>query len=320
MPPTAYSSPEELRSLGVELEDAGCALCSSTEYRPVLVGQDRLHGGPGRFQVVACRRCGLMRTNPRPTFATIGLYYPQDYEPYIETASEDRHRRRHAVSRIVSSLDTAIPLLAPGRLLEIGSASGNYLVAMQRAGWHVTGVEFDPTAAATAARTTGADVRVGGVLDTDFPPASFDLVCGWMVFEHLHDPVSAFARVFEWLTPGGWLAFSVPDAGNWQLRTFGDAWFALQLPTHLYHFTKTTIRRVLSSRGYEAISIRSQRTLFDVAMSCAYRVEDAGLVAPGTGQRIARSTPSRALVRAGGILGGPLGLSGRMTVWARRRR
>ena len=258
-----------------------------------------------------------MRTNPRPTVACIGAFYPPDYEPYLDTASEDRHRWRHAMSRLFDPLDVAIPQVPAADLLEIGAASGNYLLAMQRAGWRVTGVEFDAAAAATAAKRTGAIVRSGDLLAAAFPPASFDLICGWMVFEHLHDPVTAFRRSVSWLKPGGWLAFSVPDAGNWQFRRFGDAWFALQLPTHLYHFSEPVLRSILTSCGFESVSVRRQRTLMDVSMSVAYQIEDRGLMPGGQAQRFARSLGGRALARGLGVLAGPLALTGRLTVWAR---
>ena len=312
------STPDELRALGIELECVPCALCRSNEYERVLIGGDRLHERPGRFQVVRCSRCGLMRTNPRPTIGCIGHYYPPEYEPYLDTASEERNRWRHLASRLLDSLDVAVPSIPPGDLLEIGAASGNYLLAMQRSGWRVTGVEFDVAAAATAARRTGARVLSGDLLGAVFPEQSFDLICGWMVFEHLHNPVSALRNSFGWLKPGGWMAFSVPDAGSWQFRVFRDAWFALQLPTHLYHFTRSTLREILRNCGFVNVLLQSQRTLFDVGMSCAYILEDRGVMRPGTGQRVARSTATRALARGGGVLAGPLGLTGRLTVWAQR--
>jgi SAM-dependent methyltransferase len=221
-------------------------------------------------------------------------------------------------SQLLSALDVAIPPLSPGDLLEVGVASGNYLLAMQRSGWRVSGIELDPTAAATAARRTGASVRNGDLLSIGLAPESFDLICGWMVFEHLHDPVAALTRSFEWLRPGGWIAFSVPDAGSWQFAAFRDTWFALQLPTHLYHFSRATLRKILTSGGYDNVSIRSQRTLFDVAMSWAYQLEDRAPMFTGAGQGLARSTPVRALARAAGMVAGPLGLTGRLTVWAQR--
>ena len=67
---------------GVRLESRPCPLCLVAEDEPVLSGVDMLHGVPGEYRVIRCRQCGLMRTDPRPTPDTIGLYYPSHYGPH----------------------------------------------------------------------------------------------------------------------------------------------------------------------------------------------------------------------------------------------
>jgi SAM-dependent methyltransferase len=261
-----------------------------------------------------------MRTNPRPTFQSIGAFYPEDYGPYLETAAEETPGLRAFLRRIADPLDTAIPDVGTGRLLEIGAASGNYLARMQRLGWAVTGVETDAASAERAARRTGARVLQRDIASVVFERSEqFDLICAWMVFEHLHDPVVAFRRCLSWLKPGGWLAFSVPDCGNWQFRTFRTNWFALQLPTHLYHFSAPLLQEIVGSCGYEAVTIHWQRTLFDVTMSLALAAEaSAGARVGAHLRRAANSLPVRALARAGGILAAPFRSTGRLTVWARK--
>jgi SAM-dependent methyltransferase len=303
---------------GVHLEHSACAFCASGERRTVLTGSERQYGLPGLFSVVACTRCGLMRTDPRPTRDSIHLYYPREYSPYLTTADETTSIARRLARWLFDPLDIATPPIPPGRLLEIGTASGNFIVAMQRAGWEVTGVEFNEAAARVAAERTRRPVRHDRVDQVDFPPGSFDLICAWMVFEHLHDPVEQFRRCARWLRRGGWLAFSVPDCGGVQFRIFGKNWLSLDLPRHLYHFTPSLLGRILEACGFECVQTRWQRTLDDVSLSLAYSAESK---IPRTGpflRALARSVPSRALGRAAGVAAAPLHVSGRVTVWARK--
>jgi 2-polyprenyl-3-methyl-5-hydroxy-6-metoxy-1,4-benzoquinol methylase len=303
----------------VELEECVCANCGTAGGSVLLVGSDRLHNLPGSFAVVRCDRCGLMRTNPRPTRRSIRRFYPEDYVPYLETAREHSSRARSILRTIADPLDTAIPVVAKGRLLEIGAASGNYMVQMQRQGWDVTGIEVDATSAQRAADRTGARVLRDDTWMTALKNEQFDLICAWMVFEHLHEPTAAFERCFNWLKPGGWLAFSVPDGGSWQFRTFQTNWFALQVPTHLYHFTAPLLTDILRRLGYEQITIKWQRTLIDVAISLALVVENAYGTTVGTRARqVANSLASRAVSRGLGIVAAPLHLTGRLTVWAQK--
>src|SRR3546814_19345766 len=67
------------------------------------------------------------------------------------------------------------------------------------------------------------------VCSSDLP---VDLIVGWMVLEHLHQPLAVLRKLRRWIQPDGWLVLSVPDAGSLEFRVFGDRWYALQLPTH----------------------------------------------------------------------------------------
>jgi 2-polyprenyl-3-methyl-5-hydroxy-6-metoxy-1,4-benzoquinol methylase len=310
---------EEAPDGAVDMEDCVCENCGTAASSVMFVAADRLHNLPGSFAVVRCHRCGLMRTNPRPTRRSIRRFYPEDYGPYLQTAVENSSRIQSMLRRTCDPLDTAIPAVPKGRLLEIGSASGNFLLQMQRQGWDVTGIEVDETSAQRAADRTHARVLRGDAGMTTLEHAQFDLICAWMVFEHLHDPMAAFERCFGWLKPGGWLAFSVPDCGNWQFRTFQANWFALQVPTHLYHFTAPILRSILERLGYDRITIQWQRTLIDVAISLALVVENTFGANVGTNTRqIANSLAARAISRALGIVAAPLQMTGRLTVWAQK--
>src|SRR3546814_3023143 len=75
------------------------------------------------------------------------------------------------------------------------------------------------------------------------PQLPFDLIVGWMVLEHLHQPLDVLQKLRSWVRPDGWLVLSVPDAGGLEFRLFGDRWYALQLPTHLHHFSPETDRK-----------------------------------------------------------------------------
>lgn len=302
----------------VRLERSVCAFCASDETGFIVAGRDRLCGLPGEFMVVACMRCGLMRTDPRPTRESIRLYYPSNYPPYAETTRETRNIARRLGRRLFDPLDVATPVLAPGRLLEIGCASGNFLVAMQTAGWEVTGVELDASAAQVATARTQHRVHQCSIEDQDFSAEAFDLISAWMVFEHLHDPVAQFRRCARWLRPGGWLAFSVPDCGGLQLRLFGKYWFSLELPRHLYHFTPPVLARILGACGFGNVQTMWQRTLTDVPFSLAYGVEDRIPHASAIVRTVAASMPIRALVRTAGVVAAPLRMTGRVTIWARK--
>lgn len=309
----------------ITLESVPCPLGCEPGDRLILTGRDRIHAREGSFNVVECTTCGLQRTNPRPSPASIGHFYPSDdYGPYQYTRGaaqvQEPSRLTALLRRIFDVRDQALPPVPRGRMLEIGCASGKFLEEMALRGWQVEGVELD-AASATAASARGLSVHQGSIDDVQLAPGTFDVVVGWMALEHFHYPISALRRLHDWTAEGGWLVISVPDSGSLEARVFGEAWYALHLPNHLFHFTPATIRKVLECAGWKVERIIHQRSLSNIFASIGYRILDRWPQSR-LGEWF-RSYPERGgrlpqLLHPFATLLAALGQTGRMTVWARR--
>jgi 2-polyprenyl-3-methyl-5-hydroxy-6-metoxy-1,4-benzoquinol methylase len=313
----------------VTLEHAPCPLGCPADDEPVLVGRDRISNLPGEFHVVRCRACGLLRTSPRPSSGTMGFYYPDDYGPYVSTRIQSEGKSgAQALKRAILAFGRwvfdvkahDIPPIKPGRMLEIGCASGSYMEKMVAEGWQVEGIEFSPDAA-EAARAQGLDVTIGALETVEKPEAVYDLVVGWMVLEHLHDPLGSLKKIARWTKPTGMLAISVPDAGATEFRLFKDRWYALHLPNHLFHFDRETLGTLLQASGWRVTRVQRHRNIANLIASLGYLAQERGY------HRLAErliAFPERA-GRLGALLTYPfsfvlaaLGQTGRMTVWAER--
>lgn len=311
-----------------ELEEARCPLGCDASSHPITVGRDLLHDLPGEYTIVSCDRCGTMRTSPRPTPAAIGYYYPPDYGPYLGTVVDDdaapangfKAKLIAKLKALLSTRATDLPPIPVGRALEVGCASGSFLRSLAQKGWQVEGIEYSPDAAATA-RALGYPVHVGAIEGIDLPEGQFDLIVGWMVLEHLHDPVGSLRKLARWAKPKASLAISVPNAGAAEFRIFGRRWYALQLPTHLTHFTPDSARRVMAIGGWRVTRIQHHRNMGNAIASLGYVLRDRGW------RRIGEALV--AFPERGGRLGAgmlfpiswmmaKLGQTGRMTIWAER--
>lgn len=310
----------------VRLESAPCPMGCAAGDRVVLSSTDRHHRLPGVFRVVQCGCCGLLRTDPRPTQDTMAYYYPDDYEAYLPTAGDLTHDApgscgglaRRWARKWIRFLDQATPVMKPGRMLEIGCASGVYLHKMAQKGWTVEGIEFS-SFAAEQARSLGYPVFSGPVEEAPEKEGQYDLIAAWMALEHLHAPLPVLASLRRMAAPGAWLAVSVPDAGSLEFRLFRERWIALHLPNHLYHFTGETLTRLLARAGWEAKRVIYQR-ITNLPGSMALVWEDcvrgspmtpearSRMIYTGLGVNLAMYPLARAL--------SAIGQSGRMTVWA----
>lgn len=300
--------------------------CAGDHDRLVVRGRDRIHDIPGMFNVVRCGGCGLMRTDPRPTPETIGAYYPPEYSPHLSPPPEAPLRRRRGrflstwLARLADPRSQLTPERPPGRLVEVGCGSGRYLGSMRDAGWDVSGIE-PSEAAAERVRRLGLSVEVARAETAVGPDRPCDLIVAWMAVEHFHDPLAALLTFRSWSTPDGVIALSVPNAGALEFRVFRDAWYALHLPCHLFHFTPRTVTQLLDAAGWTVTDIHHHRNLGNAVASLGYRVAE----------RFGDSRLSRALIGYPESLGRPAyvlapaaalaarcGQTGRMTVWARR--
>lgn len=168
----------------------------------------------------------------------------------------------------ISDFKSQIPL----RALELGCSHGAFLQQLRDHGWECVGIE-PASEVASRAVERGFDVRVGSlesVVPSDpqtFAPSSFDAVFAWMVIEHLHDPIATLRLARELLKPSGTLSISVPNFGCWERRAFGRFWYALQLPTHLQHFTSDSLRRLLAVCGFELVELIHQRNVYNLVGS-----------------------------------------------------
>lgn len=314
----------------VQMEEISCPLGCSKNDGVVLTGRDLLHDLPGEFSVVKCQTCGLMRTSPRPTPETIGFYYPDNYGPYIGTRVSKATSRSQQfcglkkllrpVFKWIFKFNTEIlPQLPPGRLLEIGCASGAFLHKMAGQGWKVEGIEFSEKAA-QAASALGYIVHVGSLEKASSPEEPYDLIVGWMVLEHLHDLIGDLIKLNEWSKPNAIMVLSVPNAASLEFKLFREKWFALQLPTHLYHFTPETLNQVLLAGGWVVERVFHQRVLTNLIVSIGYHLMEKGYIKLGrkfVGLPEHAGYWSFALYPFAWVMSA-LGQTGRMTIWAKK--
>jgi 2-polyprenyl-3-methyl-5-hydroxy-6-metoxy-1,4-benzoquinol methylase len=79
-----------------------CLLCHSSKGKFLFWGFDRLNHLPGKFGVIQCEECELVRLSPRPAKAHLSFYYPpEDYYSYQEPKDSIRKvSQRGALSKV----------------------------------------------------------------------------------------------------------------------------------------------------------------------------------------------------------------------------
>jgi 2-polyprenyl-3-methyl-5-hydroxy-6-metoxy-1,4-benzoquinol methylase len=253
---------EDPPALSLQWEDTPCPLCGRNDATIRSEATDPTPAtGPGLcFAIVQCRHCGLIYTNPRPTEATIGHFYPADYRPHAPRGKRAVRLPSRFWSRLLGrpcpERRGRLPLTGGGRLLDFGCGGGSYLRRMSQLGWRVTGLDASPRAVERVRDDLACDVYQGTLPHADLAPGSFDVVTMWQSLEHVHRPMEVLRSAYELLRPGGRIVVAVPNIASLPATWFGDNWFGLDLPRHLTHFTPTTLAGMLLAAGFRVESMR----------------------------------------------------------------
>jgi SAM-dependent methyltransferase len=232
---------------------ATASSCRHPSERELFPARDYITGEA--FLVCACAACGLARTSPQPAADELDRFYPAGY--YGRDA-----RYGSATAALISFIHSrrAARLHAivgrSGRVLDVGCGQGLLLDGLRRKGWQAVGVERTATAATFARERLALDVRIGDWRQCDLPPASFDAVVLWHVLEHLGTPAELLRWASTRLKPGGALLVGVPNFASPEARWSQSAWFHLDVPRHLTHFTTASLVPLLEDAGFE-IAMRS---------------------------------------------------------------
>jgi 2-polyprenyl-3-methyl-5-hydroxy-6-metoxy-1,4-benzoquinol methylase len=148
-----------------------------------------------------------------------------------------------------------IPWRSPGRLLDFGCGGGDFLVAMRKFGWQVEGLDNAAACAKDVTDRTGIKVHVGTLPHPAVKPGSFDAISMWNALEHVHQPRETVRAANDALRPGGILVVGVPNIASWAFEQFRERWYPLKVPTHLTHFTPSTLKETLNAEGFQVLSI-----------------------------------------------------------------
>ena len=231
----------------------------------IVCGEDRWES---RWGILCrCRGCGFLRAAeiPSPDAATrlyADRYFSgKEYGNYL--ADRDVHLRNFA-ARLRDMHRLAGPLKC---VFEIGCAYGLSLDLMSRHQIHAEGLDVCREAVEYAVEQLGQRATVGDFLSTPLTSGAYDAFCLWDTIEHLPQPEPVVQRIAASLRPGGWLFLTTPDTGSLVARWRGRRWRMIHPPTHLYYFSRPTVRQFLKRHGLTVMQVKSVavfRTLHSV--------------------------------------------------------
>ncbi len=197
----------------------------------------------------------LLKTHPQPSEESIGKYYESD--DYISHTDGKRslfERLYHTIKQ--KALRDKIKLLesfkpSKGSLLDIGAGTGDFLVRAKNSGWVIMGIEPSDKAKTIA---VNKGIRFAESLKS-IDNHSQDVVTMWHVLEHVPDVQQQITELKRILKPDGVIIVAVPNFKSYDAQHYGEYWAAYDVPRHLWHFSKTAIRKLFAEQDMDLVKV-----------------------------------------------------------------
>lgn len=239
-----------------------CPSCGHQQFKTFLNAIDYTVSKE-TFEMVQCKSCELVFTNPRPEADKAGKYYQS--EAYISHSNTQKgliNQLYHWVRNITLKQKTQWIKgyqIGEKKLLDIGCGNGHFLKACQEDGWNITGMELDPDTAKRASELLQQDIHPS--IKKIESNEQFDLITMWHVLEHVYEMKEYFAFFKSQLSPKGKLLLALPNHKSYDAELFQQYWAAYDVPRHIYHFNPSTLAFLAQQEGFKLI--KSKGLIFD---------------------------------------------------------
>lgn len=218
-----------------------CAVCLKKDFSLFVETKDYFFTNES-FSLEKCNACGFVFTNPLPLKENLGKYY--ETEEYLSHDSNKRGIIKN-IYKIVREINLKNKYgiisryMHSGKILDIGSGTGEFLNYFKNKGWKTIGIEPNQEAREFAVNNYQLSVVDEKELDL-VENNSQNVVTMWHVLEHVYDLDERMETLHRILKKDGILVVALPMIDSPDSIKFGKYWSGLDVPRHLYHFSSST--------------------------------------------------------------------------------
>ncbi|MBF0300842.1 MAG: class I SAM-dependent methyltransferase [Oligoflexia bacterium] len=239
-----------------------CPLCNPNSQHP---NQDKhLKTERGVLGVVKCKKCSLIRINPRLTNPDAVYHgkekdYFEEFKLIIE-GKKEHHRDRN----YLEDLNT-ISKYKPGHaeFLDIGTNTGSFLRLARNRKWNLTGIEPSKSLSNLAKEWWGLNIINSFLENAELPTNHYDIVTMTDVFEHIVNPNELLQKVSSIIKKDGILFIKVPN-GKFNLfkhvvrkKVLGrEGTNDYDAYEHVCHYSDTTLKQILKKNNFNVLECK----------------------------------------------------------------
>jgi SAM-dependent methyltransferase len=227
--------------------------------------------GNAESRVNQCSACGFRFLYPCYKYGDINHIYGDSYftsdqaegQAYVAPVSGTAYQEYADARRqkFIDSLSLIQKMFPDARsIIDVGSATGEFLMLAKARGFESLGIEVSEYAAAVAREKYNLDIRVG-TLEKFVAPKCYDVVHLNHILEHCVDPHKAVEALTKLVPTGGAIYVEVPFQFNWvELANYWVRKKKLPFNVHSIHhplfFSPSTLKRLFAMHSFSLAFIR----------------------------------------------------------------
>ncbi len=207
------------------------------------------------FELLYDENLDMLVTSPQPDENNLGRYYEsEDYISHTDGKRSLFEKAYHFIKNI--ALKNKLSLIndlnkSKGNLLDIGAGTGDFLLFAKDDSWKAVGIEPSEKAR-NIAKAKGVDLKSNL---SGFENNSFDIITMWHVLEHVPNLEEQIKELKRLLKPNGSILIAVPNFKSYDANYYKEFWAAYDVPRHLWHFSKTAIKKLFAKEELELVKI-----------------------------------------------------------------
>ncbi|MBY0487171.1 MAG: class I SAM-dependent methyltransferase [Flavobacteriaceae bacterium] len=206
------------------------------------------------FELLYDEELDMLITHPQPSLEKLPSYYESvDYISHTDGNKSLFEKMYQFVKSI--ALKNKLKLInsesPKGRILDIGAGVGDFLSVAKNDDWQTIGIEPSEKAKVIAKNKGVSFVENLSELESN----SFDVITMWHVLEHVPDLENQIKELKRLIKPTGTVIIAVPNFKSYDASHYRNFWAAYDVPIHLWHFSKTAIKKLFANENLELVKV-----------------------------------------------------------------
>lgn len=237
-------------------EDIKCCVCGNTSPDRFKVKYQK-----SDFSVVECQTC---------SFDFVPPYFRKKitYDNYKDEKVAEAVRNGNnwvKIERHKLRFDLIKKFKANGKLFDLGSGWGHFLLTGKMLGYDVYGIEISEQPFLYSKNDLKLPVDHIDFFAMD-ESNKFDIVTMWDVLEHIDKADDFLKKCYAVTADNGYLVLQVPQIDSYFAKKYKQDWKMMSLD-HVNYFSKKTITQILANHGFKVETIKSS---FEIKLFIMY--------------------------------------------------